>query len=63
MTAPCYKCEKRHDKCHASCPDYIAYTNERRDMIKKICREKMIEADAMHSPARDQRVKKYTKRR
>jgi hypothetical protein len=32
-------------------------------MIEKICREKMIEADAMHSPARDQRVKKYAKRR
>lgn len=63
MTAPCYKCEKRHDNCHASCPDYIAFTNERKNMIEMIFREKMIESDAMHSPARDRRVKKYAKRR
>ena len=63
MTAPCYKCEKRHDNCHASCPDYIAFSNERRDLTEKIYREKLLEADALHSPARDQRFKKYAKRR
>ena len=27
---PCYKCEKRHYKCHASCKEYIDFCNKRK---------------------------------
>ena len=36
MTAPCYKCEKRHELCHCTCYQYLTWkkgvdeTRERR---------------------------------
>jgi hypothetical protein len=27
--APCYKCGKRHEACHADCPEYSAWVKAR----------------------------------
>ena len=63
MSSPCYKCGKRTMTCHDTCEKYAKYDAENKSKNERNLHEKMIEDDAMHSPARDQRVKKYAKRR
>lgn len=33
--SPCYKCEKRHDLCHAKCKDYKDYTESLKEERKR----------------------------
>ena len=35
-TPPCYQCEDRHMHCHASCPRYAKYKEDRQIEYKKM---------------------------
>lgn len=35
VKAPCYMCGKRHVGCHASCPDYQAWHQQREEINRK----------------------------
>ncbi|MGN1136722.1 MAG: hypothetical protein ACI4SF_10940 [Oscillospiraceae bacterium] len=36
LIAPCYKCERRTDRCHTGCADYEAYRQVRADYNRKL---------------------------
>ena len=41
--APCYGCTKRDQWCHGNCPEYTAWSNERRQFLEE--RRKLKEAE------------------
>ena len=45
MNAPCYKCPKRHQACHDSCPDYKEWSDKRKKLAEK---KLMSESDYVH---------------
>lgn len=60
---PCYKCTKRHAKCHANCPDYADWNAEHQAQLE----EKRKTIDIAHKIReaeilRNHRIKKKTKR-
>ena len=36
LNPPCKDCEKRHDLCHAHCPEYIQFCKDRRNELDKM---------------------------
>lgn len=38
--SPCYMCERRKPLCHSECPDYKAFSQERADRSRLICKKR-----------------------
>lgn len=45
MSAPCYKCEARTDRCHGDCEMYLTWLTERHEIKRKERQEKEMEQD------------------
>lgn len=57
--SPCYKCEKRTVTCHDNCENYAEFDRENKQRLEKRYAENQAKSDALSSPARDYRKKKY----
>lgn len=40
MKCPCFKCEERNEKCHASCEKYKAWTDDRKKLLDAKAKDK-----------------------
>lgn len=59
MNAPCKGCDLRHTGCHSECPEYLAYSEEKR-RINAIRRK---EVDTWLSVAHANNHSKHTRRK
>lgn len=55
MKAPCYNCEKRHEKCHNICSDYKNWQVEQYAIKNRIKLEDALRGYTIHA---QQRMKK-----
>lgn len=59
MKPPCKNCKKRVLHCHSTCSEYIAFSNERRNIQKQKQKEAL---EYEQRVASIQRMQKYMKR-
>ena len=57
----CYKCQKRTQTCHGTCPDYANEMAENKKRLEEAKKDRE-NIEALHSPAFQRRGREYLNR-